>query len=60
MFHIAKRTLLVDLKIGTKQRIVMTTVAAIRKIIAVLTLSNMPAKSMFSNPLTIPPYPIAK
>lgn len=60
MFQIAQRTLLFDLNMGTKQRTVIAAMATIKNIIAVLTLSNMPTKSMFWNALVSPPNPIAK
>ena len=60
MFQIATFTLPFDLKTGTKQRIVITTVAITKNQIAIFTLSNIPAKSKFLKALAIPPNPIAK
>ena len=60
MFQIATFTLPFDLKIGTKQRIVITTVASTKNQIAVFTLSNILEKSKFLKASAIPPNPIAK
>ena len=60
IFQMAIRTFVFDLNIGTKHRIVITTVAAIKKMIAVFTLSNIPAKSMFWAAFDIPPNPMTK
>ena len=60
MFQIATFTLLFDLKIGTKQRIVITTVAITKNQIAISTLLNIPSKSKFLQASAIPPNPIAR